>query len=111
MFKLLKYLKGAAIVCAIMAPLMMIVEVSMDLMQPKLMADVIDIGIANKNASYVFSTGGKMILAALLGFIGGTGCSVFTAIAAMNMGEKLRYGIFDKIQTLAFLEIDKFKTS
>lgn len=27
------------------------------------------------------------------------------------MGENLRQGIFDKIQTLSFLEIDKFKTS
>jgi ATP-binding cassette subfamily B multidrug efflux pump len=111
MFKLLKYLKGAAIVCAVIAPLMMIVEVSMDLIQPKLMADIIDIGIANKNTSYVFSTGGKMILAALIGFIGGMGCSIFCSIAAMNIGEKLRYGLFDKIQTLAFLELDKLKTS
>ncbi|QDR83435.1 ABC transporter ATP-binding protein [Sporomusa termitida] len=110
MVKLLKFLRGAT-VYAVLAPLMMILEVSMDLMQPKLMADIIDIGIMNQDADYVFSTGVKMILAALLGLIGGAGCSIFTAIAAMNMGEKLRQALFDKIQTLAFLEIDKFKTS
>nr|WP_092069142.1 ABC transporter ATP-binding protein [Dendrosporobacter quercicolus]NSL47363.1 ABC transporter ATP-binding protein [Dendrosporobacter quercicolus DSM 1736]SDL86741.1 ATP-binding cassette, subfamily B [Dendrosporobacter quercicolus] len=110
MVKLLKYLKGAT-GYAVLAPLMMILEVSMDLMQPKLMADIIDIGIMNQNAAYVFSTGVKMILAALLGLIGGAGCSVFTTIAAMHMGEKLRQALFDKIQTLAFLEIDQFKTS
>lgn len=110
MVKLLKYLQGATLY-AVLAPLMMILEVAMDLLQPKLMADIIDIGIRNQNAAYVFSTGMNMILAALLGLIGGVGCSVFTAIAAMNMGETLRQSLFDKIQTLAFLEIDKFKTS
>lgn len=111
MIKLLKYFQGAAVICAVIAPIMMLVEVSMDLMQPKLMADIIDVGIANKNISYVFSTGEKMILAALIGFVGGTGCSVFSSIAAMSMGEKLRQGLFDKIQTLSFLEIDRFQTS
>jgi ATP-binding cassette subfamily B multidrug efflux pump len=111
MFKLFKYLRGAAVFCAVIAPFMMIIEVAMDLIQPKLMADIIDIGIANKDASYVISTGGEMILAALIGFLGGIGNSIFCSIAAMNIGEKLRYALFNKIQTLAFWEIDKFRTS
>lgn len=110
MFKLLKYLKGRMLY-VVLAPLMMILEVFMDLMQPKLMADIIDIGIMNQDISYVLAVGAQMILAALLGLLGGAGCSVFTSIAAMHMGEKLRYALFAKIQTLAFLEIDKFKTS
>ncbi|QCX34713.1 ABC transporter ATP-binding protein [Caloramator sp. E03] len=111
MFKLLKYLKGSAIICAIIAPIMMFVEVAMDLMQPKIMADIIDIGVGNKNIAYVLSSGWKMILVALIGLIGGAGCSVFSSIAAMNLGEKLRQSLFEKIQTFSFLEIDKFKTS
>lgn len=111
MLKLLKYFKGTAIFCAIMAPIMMTIEVSMDLMQPKLMSDIIDIGIANGNTSFILSTGLKMILAAFLGFIGGAGCSIFSSIAGMKMGEKLRQEVFNKIQTLSFLDLDKFKTS
>ena len=111
MFKLLRYLREEAAICAVIAPLMMILEVSMDLIQPKLMADIIDIGIANQDISYVILIGEEMILAAFIGLIGGIGNSIFCAIAAMKMGEKLRQGLFDKIQTLAFLEIDKFKTS
>jgi ATP-binding cassette subfamily B multidrug efflux pump len=111
MLKLLKYLKGWAIVCAFIAPVMMFIEVAMDLIQPKLMADIIDIGVASGNTAYIFSTGGKMISVALIGLIGGAGCSVFAAIAAMNMGAKLRQGVFDKIQIFSFLELDKFKTS
>ena len=111
MLKLLKYLKGWAMICAFIAPIMMFLEVAMDLMQPRLMADIIDIGVTSGNTTYIFSVGGKMIFVALIGLIGGAGCSVFAAIAAMNMGEKLRQGIFDKIQTFSFLELDKFKTS
>lgn len=111
MLKLLKYLKGWAIICAFIAPVMMLMEVSMDLLQPKLMADIIDIGVASGDTSYIFSVGGKMLLAALIGVIGGAGCSVFAAIAAMNMGEKIRQGVFDKIQMFSFLELDNFKTS
>lgn len=90
---------------------MMFIEVAMDLMQPRLMADIIDIGVASGNTTFIFSVGGKMIFVALIGLVGGAGCSVFSAIAAMNMGEKLRQGIFDKIQMFSFLELDKFKTS
>lgn len=111
MIKLLKYLKGSAILCAIIAPTMMIIEVSMDLMQPKLMSDIIDIGIANGNISFILSTGLKMIIAAFIGFIGGAGCSIFSSIAGIRMGEKLRQGVFDKIQSLSFLDLDRFRTS
>ena len=110
MIKLLKFLKGSAKVFAITAPIMMFIEVSMDLMQPTLMANIIDIGIVNGNINYVFSVGGKMLLAATIGIVGGTGCSLFSSIAAMRMGGNLRQSIFDKIQTLSFLELDLLKT-
>ena len=103
MIKLLKFLKGTAIICAIIAPLMMLIEVSMDLMQPTLMSNIIDIGIRNKDTYYIFSTGRKMLLAAFLGVIGGSASSGFAAVASMKMGENLRKGIFDKIQTLSFV--------
>ncbi|MBU3812842.1 MAG: ABC transporter ATP-binding protein/permease [Candidatus Niameybacter stercoravium] len=111
MLKLLRFLKGPAIMCAILAPIMMMLEVAMDLMQPKLMADIIDIGIANGDTAYILSLGGKMISFSILGLIGGIGCTYFSAYAGMHMGENLRAGMFEKIQALSFLEIDKFKTS
>ena len=54
--KLLKYIKGNAIIYAILAPLMMFIEVIMDLNQPKLMSDIIDIGVANGDISYVLNS-------------------------------------------------------
>lgn len=111
MTKLLKYIKGYALICAILAPLTMAVEVFMDLLQPTLMANIIDIGIANRDLSYVLKTSFTMLITSGISFIGGISCSFLAATAALKMGENLRFGVFSKIQTLSFLEIDKFKTS
>lgn len=111
MIKLLKYLKGSAVVCAIIAPLAMMLEVAMDLLQPMFLSNIIDIGVANGDLHYVLSVGLKMIIVAIVGAIGGMMCSTFSSIAAMTMGQNLRQGLFDKIQELSFLEIDKLKTS
>ena len=111
MIKLLKYIKGSAIIYTILAPLMMFIEVIMDLNQPKLMADIIDIGVANGDINYVLNVGFKMIVVAFIGILGGMLCGIFATLASMNMGKNMRQGLFDKIQSLSFLEIDKFKTS
>lgn len=111
MLKLLKYLKGPAIFYAILAPILMLLEVAMDLTLPNMLSNIVDIGIANSDINYVLTAGAKMILFAFLGLIGGVGCSIFSTIAAVNLGQKLRDGLFAKIQSLSFLELDHFKTS
>ena len=111
MFKLLRYLKGPAIFYAILAPILMLLEVAMDLTLPTMLSNIVDIGIANSDINYVLTAGAKMILFAFLGLIGGVGCSIFSTIAAVNLGQKLRDGLFAKIQSLSFLELDHFKTS
>ncbi len=108
---LLRFLKGSAIICAIIAPIMMILEVSMDLLQPTLLANIIDIGLVNNDTTYILTVGKKMIIVAILGLIGGSGCSVFTSIASMKLGQNLRTGLFNKIQTLSYADIDHLKPS
>lgn len=111
MIKLLRFLKGPAIFYAIIAPLLMIVEVVMDLSLPTLLSDLIDVGIANGNMEYIITTGIKMMIFAFIGLMGGIGCSIFATMAAMSLGQHLREGLFTKIQSLSFLELDHFKTS
>ena len=111
MNKLLKYIKGSTVIYAILAPLMMFIEVIMDLNQPKFMADIIDIGVANGDINYVLNIGFKMIVVAIIGILGGMLCGWFATLASMNMGKNMRQGLFDKIQSLSFAEIDNFKTS
>ena len=111
MKKLLTYLKGKSIIFAILAPIAMIVEVSMDLLQPTLMSNIIDIGVAKGDLNYIYKIGLYMIVAAILSCIGGILCSVFASIASMTMAQNLREGLFDKINKLSFKEVDNLKTS
>ena len=111
MIKLFKYLKGSAIICAIAAPLVMCLEVAMDLLQPTLLSNIIDIGVANQDLNYVLITGLKMIIAAIVGLFAGSACSFLAAIASIKLGEEVRQSLFDKIQTLSFIDLDKLKTS
>lgn len=112
MLKLInKYLKGSARIFAVLAPLTMLLEVFMDLQQPTLMSDIIDVGVANGDMAYILRIGLKMILFAVLGFVGGAACSIFASKAGVSMSGELRQGLFEKIQSLSFSEIDHFKTS
>lgn len=111
MIKLFKFLKGSAVICAILAPLVMCLEVAMDLLQPTLLSKIIDIGVANQDLNYVLITGLKMIIAAVIGLFAGAACSFLAAIAAIKLGEEVRQNLFGKIQTLSFVELDKLKTS
>ncbi len=110
MFQLFRYLKKYWIP-AVAAPLFMLLEVMMDLMQPTLMSDIVDKGVANGNLDYVLLMGGRMLLAALVGMIGGVGCTVFSSIAGVKFGTALRQDLFDKVQSFSFAELDTLQTS
>lgn len=110
MIKLLKYLKKCWIY-ALLAPLFMMLEATMDLYQPTLMAEIIDVGVANGDINYVLSVGFKMLMFSLLGMFGGVMCSVFSSMASSSFAAELRKNLFSKIQLFSFAEIDKLKTS
>lgn len=81
-------------VAAILAPLFMVFEVTMDLIQPTIMQHIIDDGIATQNHGYVLKMFLFMILAAVGGLIGGIGCSIFASRAAVNFATDLRAAVF-----------------
>jgi len=89
----------------------MLLEVAADLIQPKMMAGIVDIGIANRDLAYVYRTGAGMIGIALIGLIGGTGATIFSCTVAANYGKDLRGGLFEKVQSFSFAELDRFKTA
>jgi ATP-binding cassette subfamily B multidrug efflux pump len=108
--RLMRFLKPVWLAAAA-APLCMTLEVAMDLMQPALMSDIIDRGVAAGNLPYVLAMGGRMLLFALIGMAGGTGCMALSSVAAMSFGTGLRQAAFDKIQAFSFAELDTLKTS
>jgi ATP-binding cassette subfamily B multidrug efflux pump len=99
------YWKPAAI-----APLLMVLEVTMDLMQPRLIQQIIDVGIAHLDLSVVINTGLLMVGLALIGAFGGGGCTVYAVIASQGFGADLRSELFRKVQSLSFGNLDELET-
>lgn len=108
---LLKYFKGSAIVFAILAPLSMIVEVAMDLLQPTLLSKIIDVGVAQGDINYILKVGFYMIMVSIIAAIGGILCSFFASAASMKLAENLRESLFKKVNSLSFKKIDQLKTA
>ncbi len=96
---------------AIMAPILMLFQVVTELLQPKLMADIVDSGISRGDLSYIVHTGVLMICVALVGVLGGFGCVYFSSIAAQSFGTDLRSDLYRKVQTFSFARLDDFKTA
>lgn len=110
MIKLLKYLKPYKLF-AILAPLFMIGEVAMDLMQPTLMSKIVDEGIlGGLGVGYILKVGGLMLLLTLLGGVFGVGTAVFASNAAQRFGNDLRNDAFKKVMSLSLEQTDKFTT-
>ena len=96
---------------ALLAPILMFIEVLTNLWQPTLMAAIVDKGIANGDIPFIIRTGLIMIGIALLGVVGGVGCTIAASIASHKFGADLREAVFGKVQTFSFANLDKFKTS
>lgn len=112
--KVLRYLKPYWLF-ALLCPLAMILEVSMDLLQPTLMSDIVDNGIlgdaaADENLRYVLITGLKMLAFSLIGCFGGIASAAFGTAAAQKMGNDLRKDAFAKVMHMSFQQTDKFTT-
>jgi len=88
----------------------MILEVAMDLMQPRLVQRIIDEGITQLELSVVTHTGLLMIGLALVGAVGGLGCTVFATLSAQGFGADLRYTLFRKVQSFSFGNLDDLET-
>lgn len=95
---------------AILAPLLMVLEVSMDLMQPRLIQHIIDAGILPRDMSVVVSTGLWMVGVSVIAVIGGVGCTIFAVLAAQGLGADLRSTLFAKVQSFSFGNLDQLET-
>ncbi len=94
----------------LLAPACMIIEVAMDLLQPMLMASIINDGVIAGDVAHIRATGALMVILALVGMAGGFACTVFSSKAAMHFSADLRAALFDKIQTFSFAKLDQLKT-
>ena len=96
---------------AVIAPLSIMGEVLLEVFIPLIMARIIDIGIANRDVSYVVRTGAIMVGAAFLSLICGCVAARFAAVASFGFSRNLRRRLFDKVQNFSFSNVDKFSTA
>lgn len=112
---MLKYLKRYWLF-ALLAPIFMIGEVSMDLLQPELMSRIIDDGVLGLNnggvgnLNTVITIGLKMIGFVALGGICGVMSGVFANLCAQQFGNDVRKAVFKRIMEFSFEQTDKFST-
>lgn len=112
---MLKYLKKYW-VYALLAPLFMLGEVTMDLLQPKLMSTIIDEGVLGISSngvgdlSLVITTGLKMIGLVLIGCCCGILSGVFANLCSQKFGNDIRKDAFKRIMSFSFQQTEKFST-
>lgn len=95
---------------SILAPLLVILEVFMEVLIPFQMAKIIDKGIQEQDLPYVIENGIILVLLALLALLFGALAGKFAAEAGAGFAKNLRHDIFYKIQKFSFKNIDRFST-
>ena len=108
--KLIKYLKPYWLLAAL-SPLLMIGEVVVDLMQPKLMSRIVDEGILGGDMGLIIRTGLLMLGLVILGGASGFLCAVTATTASQSFGNDLRVDTYSRVMALSLEQTDDFTTS
>lgn len=106
---MLKFLKKHLWI-GLIGSLFMVCEVLIDLIQPRMMAQIVDNGILKGNTDLVWSVGIRMIFIVFLGGCCGILSGVFVNICSQHFGNDLRKALFDRIMNFSFEQIDDFTT-
>ncbi len=107
MAKVLGYLKKYWYL-ALLSPLFMILEVSMDLLQPDLMSRIVDEGVLGQDMEIILNVGLKMLVTVLIGCFGGIMSGVFGTMASQKFSRDLRKDAFRRVMNMSFQQTDKF---
>ena len=94
----------------ILTPVFVALEVFMEVLIPLLMANIIDVGIANGDIGYIIRLGVVLVLLAMVALFFGAKAGQLGAIASAGYAKNLRHDIFYKIQDFSFGNIDHFST-
>ena len=105
MKSLIRYLKNYKKE-SVTGPLFKLLEACFELIVPLVMADIIDIGIKNRDVFYIFKMGGVLVIFGVLGLACSLTAQFFAAKAAVGFGTELRRDLFSHIGKLSYSEID-----
>ncbi|MBQ2892799.1 MAG: ABC transporter ATP-binding protein [Oscillospiraceae bacterium] len=96
---------------AILSPICMIGEVSMEVLIPLVMANLYDYGIKLQDMNVVLTRSALLILLALASLAFGVASANFASKAATGFAKNLRHDMYHHVQNFSFSNIDKFSTS
>lgn len=96
---------------SILAVFTIIGEVFVEVSIPYLMADIVDIGIANGDTAFIIKRGLLMILMALVSLSCGALAARFASVSSAGFAKNLRGGLFEKVQSFSFSNVDRFSTA
>ncbi len=109
MRKLVKYLKKYK-KNVILGPIFKLTEAVFELIVPLVMAQIIDVGIANKDSDYIWKMGGVLVLLGVCGLGFALICQYVASVASQGFGTELRRELYHHINTLSHKEVDEFGT-
>ena len=96
---------------AILSPVCMIGEVTMEVLIPLVMASLYDHGIVAQNMTLVITRCIQLVTCALLSLAFGVASAWFASKAATGFAKNLRHDMFYRVQNFSFANIDKFSTA
>ena len=95
----------------VLGGLMVLVESGVELVIPVLRADIIDVGVVNRDVPFILYKGVQMCVCALLALVTGLLYARFAARAAYGWGAGVREAQFQRVQQFAFSNLDRFETA
>ena len=96
---------------SILAPLFKMLEATFDLLVPMVVADIIKVGIAGGDTTYIWTRCGLLVLMTLIGLLCSFTAQYFAARAAIGTSTGLRHELMAHIQSLSFSELDTLGVS
>ncbi|MGE9910854.1 ABC transporter ATP-binding protein [Atopobiaceae bacterium SGI.236] len=106
MFRLRRYLRGHYLEC-VLAPTMKGLEAILQLLAPLVMAQVIDVGIANRDARFVLWHGLLLVGIGVFCYVVAIVAQYYSSKLAAQFGTALRDDLFRHVMTLSREDIDR----
>lgn len=95
----------------IISPVLVLITVLCETIQPWFMAKIVDDGVVHRNLSVITEIGAYMVGISILGLVVSIINVYVSSQASIGFGTDLRSKLFSKIQQLSFTEIDRFNSA
>lgn len=109
LLRLARYLKHYRLQVTI-GPVFKLLEAIFELIVPLIMANIIDIGVKNRDTGYIGQQGVLLVILGITGLLSALICQYSASFASQGVGTILRRDLFHHINTLSHKEIDKIGT-